>query len=167
MPKLPSLAGREGFAVDFWIRFKELISGQSILDTRDANGKGIALVTSDRSTIKLILHDGRTEYEWDSDFGAHSGTLKVNAWQHVVVIVDGGPRIVSFVVAGVFNDGGALRDYGWGRFPKEMGDVNGTGAWFARWTTSVAGVACLEDVSRNGCSAEAYALIYSSVWYIL
>jgi hypothetical protein len=128
MPKLASLAGRGGFTVDFWIKLKELTAGQSILDTRDASGKGIALVTSDRSTIKLVLNDGSAAYEWDSDAGTHPGTLKVNAWQHVAVIVDAGPRIVSFVVDGVFNDGGALRDYGWGRFPKEMGDVNGAEA---------------------------------------
>ena len=35
---------------------------------------------------------------------------------------------MSFVVDGVFNDGGALREYGWGRLPKELGDVNGADA---------------------------------------
>jgi hypothetical protein len=29
-----------------------------------------------------------------------------------------------FVVDGVLNDGGALRDYGWGRLPKNHSDVN-------------------------------------------
>jgi hypothetical protein len=108
-----------------WIKLRELTSGQTLLDARDPAGKGIALLTSDRSTIKLLLNDGKTRFEWDSDPGTHPGTLRVNAWQHVAVIVDGGPRIVSFVVDGVFNDGGALRDYGWGRFPAELGDVNG------------------------------------------
>jgi hypothetical protein len=75
MPKLASLVDRGGFAVDFWIKLKEL-------------------------------------------------TLRAGRWQHVAVIVDAGPRIVSFLVDGVFNDGGALREYGWGRFPKELGDVN-------------------------------------------
>jgi hypothetical protein len=42
------------------------------------------------------------------------------------VIVDGGPKIVSFVVDGVFNDGGDVRQFGWARFPKNLGDVNGT-----------------------------------------
>jgi hypothetical protein len=125
MPKLASLTERGGFAIDFWIKLKELTAGQSILDARDAKGKGIALVTSDRSTIKLLLNDGRNKYEWESDYGTHPGTLKSLAWQHVAVIVDAGPRVVSFVVDGVFNDGGPLRDYGWGRFPDTLGDVNG------------------------------------------
>jgi hypothetical protein len=43
----------------------------------------------------------------------------------VTVIVDGGPKIVSYVIDGAFNDGGAVRDYGWGRFDAAMDDVNG------------------------------------------
>lgn len=38
------------------------------------------------------------------------------------------PRIVSrltFVVDGVLNDGGATRQFGWGRFKEVLGDVNG------------------------------------------
>src|SRR5262249_42881011 len=37
----------------------------------------------------------------------------------------GGPKLIMFVVDGVLNDGGAVRQYGWGRFPADLGDVNG------------------------------------------
>ena len=124
MPALPSLTQRRGFTLDFWIKLREWTAGQVILDARDAQGKGLALVTSDRFTVKLLLNDGRSKFEWDSDSGTQAGTLRVNTWQHVSVRVDGGPKIVSFVVDGVFNDGGALRDYGWGRFPAQMDDLN-------------------------------------------
>ena len=124
MPHLPDLATRGGFTIDFRMRLRELTGGQVILDARQKK-KGIALVVSDHSTIQLILHDGKQEFTWDSDPGIHPGTLKVNEWQHVTVVVDGGPKIVSFIVDGVLNDGGAVRDYGWDRFPMEMGDVNG------------------------------------------
>ena len=40
-------------------------------------------------------------------------------------IVDGGPKIISVVVDGVLNDGGAVRQYGWGRFAPQLSDVNG------------------------------------------
>ncbi len=96
-----------------------------IFDARNANGKGVALALSDRFTIKLTMSDGKTQSEWDSDPGTHPGTLKINAWQHVAVTVDGGPKIIAFLVDGVFNDGGAARQFGWGRFKPEMGDVNG------------------------------------------
>jgi hypothetical protein len=124
MPVLSNLAERRGFTIDFQMRLRELTSGQVILDARE-NKKGIALVISDHSTLQLILNDGKKEFTWDSDSGIHPGTLKVNAWQHVSVIVDGAAKVVSFVVDGILNDGGAIRDYGWGRFPLDLGDVNG------------------------------------------
>jgi len=73
----------------------------------------------------LTLNDGENEFTWDSDPGTTPGTLKVGAWQHVAVTVDSGPRIVSFIVDGEFNDGGAIRDYGWARFPAKLDDING------------------------------------------
>jgi hypothetical protein len=51
--------------------------------------------------------------------------LRVNAWHHVVVTVDGGPKIVTFVIDGALNDGGPVRQYGWGRFRPELSDVIG------------------------------------------
>jgi hypothetical protein len=39
------------------------------------------------------------------------------------VTVDGQARIITFVVDGVLNDGGAARQYGWGRIDPALGDV--------------------------------------------
>jgi hypothetical protein len=36
--------------------------------------------------------------------------------QHVVCIVDGGPKIIMFVVNGRLCDGGEERQFGWGRY---------------------------------------------------
>jgi hypothetical protein len=126
MPQLPALAEGAGFTVDFRIRLRELSAGQTILDARDESGRGIAVSTTDRSTFQLLMNDGRTKAAWDSDPGTHPGTLRVGVWQHVTVIVDGGPRIITWIVDGVLNDGGAVRDFGWGRFPPELRDVNGS-----------------------------------------
>lgn len=123
MPKLPSLQAG-GFTVDLWIRLKELSPGQTILDARDAAGKGIALTTTDRFTLQLSLSDGTQKAEWDCDPGTHEGTLRIGHWHHVVAIVDGGPKIITWVIDGVLNDGGAARQFGWSRFPTTMGDVN-------------------------------------------
>jgi hypothetical protein len=83
------------------------------------------LLLSNHATLQLSLSDRRQSFAWDSDSGTHAGTLRVNAWQHVAVIVDGAAKVVSFVVDGTLNDGGAVRDYGFGRFPLDSGDVNG------------------------------------------
>ena len=120
MPKLPGLAGG-GFAVDLWLTINDLATGQIVLDCRDETGKGIALTTIQTGTLQLSISDGKHRAGWDCD----PGLLKVDTLHHVVFIVDGGPKIISVVVDGVLCDGGAYRQYGWGRFKKEIGDVNG------------------------------------------
>ena len=125
MPALSALTAGAGFAVDFWVKFRELSPGQTVLDARDAAGKGIVIDTTDRFTLRLKMSDSRTTCEWDCDPGTHAGTLRVGAWQHVAVIVDGGPRLVTWLIDGVLNDGGAVRQFGWGRFPALLRDVNG------------------------------------------
>ncbi len=124
MPSLPSL-DQGGFTIDFWLRLRELSSGQTILDTRSSDGKGIAITMTDHYTLRLTLNDGTREASWDSDPGFHSGTLKTGAWQYVAFVVDGGPKIITVMVDGVLNDGGPVREYGWGRFPAELHDVDG------------------------------------------
>lgn len=125
MPTLPSLRDGKGFALDFWIKLHELSPGQTILDARDKDGKGLLLTTSDRFSLRLTMSDGKAQAVWESDYGTHPGTLRVNTWQHVAAIVDGGPKLITFVIDGVLNDGGATRQFGWGRFAPELGEVNG------------------------------------------
>lgn len=127
MPELPVLRDGGGFTVEFWIRFRELSPGQTILDTRarQGAGPGISLRTSDRFTLTLTLSDGARESSWDCDPGTHEGTLRTGVWQHVAFVVDGGPKLITVIVDGVLNDGGAVRQYGWGRFDRALGDVNG------------------------------------------
>jgi len=114
---LPRLSG--SFAIDCWVRFRELTPGQVLLDSGS-----VKLTTSDRFTLLLTLNDGRRTVNWDSDPGTHPGTLRVGQWQHVAVIVDAGPRIISFVIDGEFSDGGAARQYGWSRYG-ELGELAG------------------------------------------
>ncbi len=127
MPSIPSL-DEGGFTIDFWLRLRELSPGQTVLDARTPEGKGIAITMSDHYTLKLTLNDGAREAMWDSDPGFHPGTLKVGAWQHVAFVVDGGPKIITVMVDGVLNDGGPVREYGWGRFQPDLHDVNGAAA---------------------------------------
>jgi hypothetical protein len=42
--------------------------------------------------------------------------LAAGKLHHLVVIVDGGPKIIAFVIDGILNDGGDFRQFGWGRF---------------------------------------------------
>ena len=125
MPRFPTLTETSGFTFDFRVWFRELSPGQTIFDARDASGRGVAITTTDRFTLQLILSDGQTNSAWDCDPGTHPGTLRVSHWHHITAIVDAGPRIITWIVDGVFNDGGAVREFGWGRFSPELKDVNG------------------------------------------
>jgi len=126
MPTLPSLL-TGGITVDFWLKLSELSPGQVLFDATTEGGKGIRIFVSDRFTIGISLNDGQRQSVWDCDPGTHEGTLRSGIWQYFAFTVDGGPKIISVMVDGFLNDGGAVREYGWTRFDKNLDDVNGPG----------------------------------------
>ncbi|NQU22037.1 MAG: exo-alpha-sialidase [Candidatus Nealsonbacteria bacterium] len=129
MPALSDLSEGGGFSIDFRIALADLTAGQEIFSSRDDSGKGIALTTAEGGAVRIELSDGKQTAGWNCD----AGLLRPNTSHHVAVIVDGGPKIITFVVDGRLCDGGTAslaaggtaRQYGWGRFPKELGNVNG------------------------------------------
>lgn len=124
LPPLPDLARDGGFTIEGWVRLNELSDGQVLLEGMSPSGQGIRLHTTDRFTLALTMSDGRTQATWDTDPGTHEGTLRAGTWHHVAFTVDGGPKLITVLVDGVLNDGGAVRQYGWGRFPRELGNVS-------------------------------------------
>ena len=135
MPKLPEFNLRDksradygakdlrsGFSVDLWLKTDSLAPGQALLDSRTESGRGILLTTTAAGTIRISLNDGRQEACWDSDRGA----VMAGKPQHVVITVDGGPKIITFVVNGVLCDGGEERQFGWGRFSPALRAPNGS-----------------------------------------
>ena len=118
---LPDLAEGAGFTIEAWVKLEDLAPGQVLLDARDASGKGIGLSTAEDASVRLTLADGKTQAEWSTD----PGLLTSGKRHHVVAIVDGGPKLITFVVDGVLCDGGEARQHGWTRFPAAMGDVDG------------------------------------------
>ncbi len=114
---------RAGFSLDFWLQPDALRPGQVILDSRNDSGSGIAVAATGAGTLRITLDDGRQESCWDCDRDAlHPGLL-----QHVGIIVDGGPKIILFLVDGVLCDGGDQRQFGWGRFSPTLRAPNGAG----------------------------------------
>ncbi|MHC1769246.1 MAG: LamG-like jellyroll fold domain-containing protein [Verrucomicrobiia bacterium] len=129
MPKLPAFNQRDtkradqgghdlraGFSLDLWLKLDSLKSGQAIFDSRNEAGKGILVSTTGTGTIRIALSDGRAESSWESDPGA----LQPGQLQHVVITVDGGPKIITFVLNGTLCDGGEDRPFGWGRFSPNL-----------------------------------------------
>jgi len=135
MPELPKFCVRDskrldygtknlckGFTIDMWIRFDSLDAGQIVLDSRTENEQGICLQTTSHKTVEIVLNDGRTANHWDCD----PDMLKPGKLHHVAVIVDGGPKIITFIVDGMLCDGGEYRQFGWGRFNRNLRDINGS-----------------------------------------
>ncbi len=125
MPRLPNFNARDntradfgakdaraGFSLDLWLQLDSLQPDQIILDNRDRLRSGISLMTAENGTLKLSMNDGRQEVCWESD----PGKIVAGKPQHVVITVDGGPKIITYVIDGVLCDGGEGRQFGWGRF---------------------------------------------------
>jgi len=92
-----------------------------LVDTRAAGGKGYALTTTERNSVRVDFSDGWRAAYWECD----AGLLKADLEHHIVAIVDGGPRVVAFVVDGKLCDGGKERPFGFGRFDAAFKDVHG------------------------------------------
>ncbi len=121
MPPLPDLAAGGGFTVELSAVFRDLSPGQAILESRGKDGKGFSLAADTSETVRFEFSDGKTRAAWNSDPGllaSRSRMLRNASAHHVVVIVDGGPKVIMFVIDGVLCDGGddPNRKYGWGRF---------------------------------------------------
>ncbi|MVM33023.1 hypothetical protein GO755_23480 [Spirosoma sp. HMF4905] len=117
----PGMSVPNGFTIDLAFTLKKLTANQILADTRDSTGKGWYVQTTDKKTIELVLNDGRTQSSWACD----ERLLTVNKPHYVSIIVDGGPKIIAFVVDGILNDGGDTRQFGWGRFSPYLKSVVG------------------------------------------
>ena len=107
---------RAGFTFELRLKLDSLAAGQALLDTRDTNGRGILVTTAEEGKIEIRLNDGRTENSWSCD----RGVIRAGEPHHVVITVDGGPKIITFIVDGVLCDGGNDRQFGWGRFSPHL-----------------------------------------------
>lgn len=112
---------RSGFSIDVSLRLQHLVPGDIVLDNRTPTGQGFCLQIASQQTVEIVLNDGRTENRWACD----PGQLTVGRLHRIVAIVDGGPKIITFIIDGVLNDGGDARQFGWGRFSPHLRSVNG------------------------------------------
>ncbi len=106
----------DGFAIELWIEFETLAPGQIVLDSRDENAVGLVLQTATDATVEIVLNDGQAEDRW----GCDPGLLEAGRLHHVVVNVDAGSKIVTFIIDGKLCDGGPSRQFGWGRFTVDL-----------------------------------------------
>ena len=113
---------RAGFSIELWLQLDSSVAGRVLLDTRLENGQGLLVQHKGNGQLELLLSDGRTRASWDSD----PRVVSVGKRHHVVITVDGGPKVISFVVDGRLGDGGDFRQFGWGRFSPHLRHANGS-----------------------------------------
>ncbi|MBM3499823.1 MAG: hypothetical protein FJX74_14275, partial [Armatimonadetes bacterium] len=119
LPALPNPAAGGGFTLDFDLEPGEGPGERTILDARNTAGPGLRVRLLETGALRLELADGATADAAESD----PGLLTPDRRHHVSVIVDGGPKVVTWVVDGVLCDGGAARPQGWQRFSRALGEV--------------------------------------------
>jgi hypothetical protein len=122
MPQLPDLSASKGFTIETWVRFDSLEAEQTLLDSTNRAGRGLAITTTDNKTCRVIMNDGSFTAFWDCD----RDLLKTDQLHHIVFTVDGGPNLITVLVDGRLCDGGKYRQYGWGRFAQQFGRINGS-----------------------------------------
>ncbi len=110
IPRLPN----GGFAFDFWLKLDDLQPEQIVFESG-----GVKLTTVAGGVLRLTMHDSAKSFEWDTD----AGVITPGKLHHVTVNVDGGPKMLTFVIDGRLCDGGddPKRPFGTGRFA--LGDV--------------------------------------------
>ena len=123
LPEKLDLRQTGGLTLDAWLKLDDLAAGQVILDNRDAAGSGFALTTAADGALRIELTSDKVKASWDSD----PGVLRRGKLHHVVCTVDAGPRIITFAIDGVLCDGGAARQFGWGRYDGELTELAGSG----------------------------------------
>jgi hypothetical protein len=112
---------RSGFSLEVWLAPGAVKPGRVLLDNRAEDGRGFTLRAIEGGRVELILNDGRSENRWASDAGA----LLENGRHHVVVTVDGGPNVITYIIDGKLHDGGRERQFGWGRLSPNFRSANG------------------------------------------
>jgi len=129
MPELPLLAdivGHEivnkysGFTIALSVRFAVFTEGDALLDARNDEDEGLYITVHADGTLGFSMSDIRLFASWRSD----KGRLEAGRQHHVVVIVDGGPKVIAFVIDGILCKGGN-RKFGWGRFRPDFRNPNG------------------------------------------
>jgi hypothetical protein len=97
--------------------------GTALFDSRNNEESGMLARMLPNGKIEVFLSDGKTVSYWSSDRGA----LAPDEGNHVCIIVDGGPKLILFVINGVLCDGGEERQFGWGRYNPNLQQLNGAG----------------------------------------
>jgi len=101
----------------------------TVLDNRLMTGRGFAVWVDGHHHLVILLSDGRSESHWRS-----TAPLDNKRKNHVVCVIDGGPKTISLVINGKFDDGGETRQFGFGLFHPFFQSARGGSVRCGEWT---------------------------------
>ena len=110
------------FSVDLWVRVAEPHPGAILVENPPVEGRGFSLTVGRNAGIHFEMSDGWQAGLWESD----PEVLATPGPHHIVLTVDGGPKVITYVIDGSLCDGGPARPFGWGRFSRSMKQVWGS-----------------------------------------
>ena len=120
LPAIEEPSKGQGFTIDLVANITRLKEGEVICESRDKDGKGYWLEMGANYSVKFTMSDGVKSTSWTSD----AGVVKFFGTTEISLIVDYRAKIISYVINGIFNDGGKERIFGWGRLDTDMGTVS-------------------------------------------
>jgi hypothetical protein len=124
-PDYRGIASNAGIALELDLMLDK-IEGLQLINGQRQDGRGLNLNITASGCLELLMNDGWMEQRITSEPCLKTGK------NHVVINIDGGPRVVSFIVNGQFCDGGEYRQFGWQRFSPYFRHLN----WNPQWTVS-------------------------------
>lgn len=109
---------RNGFSIELTIA----AGAQSgiLLHNRIETGRGFSIQINDEQKLEILLNDARSESHWHS-----TEPLDLSKENHAVIVIDGGPKTISMIINGQFDDGGETRQFGFGLFHRFFQSTNG------------------------------------------
>ncbi len=120
-PDLRKIDYRSGFTIEFLLKVSKDYEDTILMDNRLESNQGLYVDLKSNGQIGIHLNDGRTQNTWYCE----PNLLKTDSLNHVAIVVDGGPKIISFIINGAFSDGNDFMQFGWGRFSSDLRYVKG------------------------------------------
>jgi len=133
IPNLGEVKSGNGFTIDLAAEITNMKVGQLLFESKTADGKGMWMEMADNLAVKFTMTDGVKTLSWTSD----ANLLKMFDTSYISLVVDFRARVISYVINGIFNDGGTERMFGWNRFDRDMGQIASSQlklADFKSWT---------------------------------
>lgn len=109
-----SLSQGEGFSIALRVPREALADGQLV--AQDAAHKAWAIRGIDGDRIQIELATGNDIFRWTS--GPIPSTS--DDAHDIVIIIDGGPSIMTIIADGKLQDGSGERQFGWARLPESL-----------------------------------------------